>query len=465
MFAKSKLSLFAFLLVFTFACTENNVVPIEESTEEATPYEMVLDGELPANASEDDLEASNAVLRTSSFTETFDNYYKGSYAGGNAYFNSGTWYLSDALTGGSSSDRKYGARSIRIRNSGYAIMNFNMDQGVQSVTVKHAKYGSNGTSKWRLMASTNNGSSWFYVGPEFTTSSTSFQTATIDINIPSAVRLGVQKTSGGSNRINIDNFAVTKYAGATASRDNNLTFGNPSSASSSSNNYLVSRNEYSLAYNNSKGTAKWVSWHLSDAWLGSAPRSNNFRVDTSLPSSFYRASHSDYTGSGFDRGHLCPSADRTYTSSANSNTFYMSNIAPQGPRNNQQTWKNFEDYCRTLAESGYELHVVAGIAGQGGEGRNGYKNTIDGGNIDVPSSFWKAVLVLPNGANDVSRVDFNTRIIAINIPNNESISTSWANYRTSVNAIESLAGIDLFKNISNTYENTLESQVDNGPTQ
>lgn len=470
MFTKSTLPLFAFILLFAFSCTNREVLPTEEMGEEAVPFVLNIDGELPASFSEDDVTLSDELMRTSNFTETFDNYYKGSYAGGNAYFNSGTWYLSDALTGNSSSDRKYGARSVRIRNTGVALMKFNMDNGVQSVTLRHAKYGSNGSSTWRLMASTNNGSSWFYVGPTFTTSSTSLRSATINVNIPSSVRLGIKKLSGGGNRINIDNFAVTKHAGSTggggtASRDNNLTFGNPSNASTSSSNYLVSRTEYALGYNNSKGTAKWVSWHLSDAWMGSASRSDNFRADTQLPSNFFRATHSDYTGSGFDRGHMCPSADRTYTSTANSNTFYMSNIIPQGPRNNQQTWRLFEDYCRSLAEAGYELHIVAGVAGRGGEGRNGYRNTIDGGNIEVPSSVWKAVLVLPNGTSDVSRVNANTRIIAINIPNNESISTSWSNYRTSVNSIESLTGLDLFKNISNTYENTLESRVDNGPTQ
>jgi len=420
-------------------------------------YNWMVKGEDPSNQ------------RTSSFTENFNNYFKGSYAGGNAFFNSGTWYLSDALTGSSSSDRKTSGRSVRIRNTGYAIMSFNMDQGAQSVTLRHAKYGNDGTSRWRIIASTNNGGSWYYIGSEITTSSTSLRTVTINVNTPSAIRLGVMKTSGGGNRINIEDFAVTRYTGsssggggsASATRDNNLTFGNPSNAStSSSNNYLVSRTEYALAYNNSKGTSKWVSWHLSDAWMGSASRQNNFRADTRLPSNFYRATTSDYTNSGFDRGHICPSADRTYSTTANSNTFYMTNIAPQAPRNNQQTWKNFESYCRSLAEAGYELHIVAGIAGRGGTGRNGYRTTIDNGNIEVPSSFWKAVLILPNGSNDTGRVNSNTRIIAINVPNNDNISSNWANYRTSVNTIESLTGLNLFKNISNTYEETLESRVD-----
>ncbi|MFT5617723.1 MAG: endonuclease G [Arenicella sp.] len=468
-----KILLPLFLVAFLFGCSEDNLIPIDEIPSEEAPFELIMDGELPADVSDTEKAVDDdEIFRTSSFTESFDGFQKSSYSGANANFTYGTWYLSDALTGTGSADRKYGSKSVRMRNTGVALMKFDMTDGIQSVTLKHAKYGNDGTSTWRLMASTNGGSSWFYIGSTFTTSSTSFKTATVNVNIPSSVRLGIKKLSGGSRRINFDNFAVTKYTSSgggggstTASRDNNLTFGNPSNAStSSSSNYLVSRTEYSYAYNNSKGTPKWVSWHLSTAWLGSASRQNNFRSDTQLPSNFYRATTSDYTGSGFDRGHVCPSADRTYSTTANSNTFYMTNMMPQAPRNNQQTWRLLEDYSRTLVNAGYELHIVAGVAGRGGEGRNGFKNTIDGGNIEVPSSVWKVILVQPNGTSDVSRVDNNTRIIAINIPNNESISTSWGSYRTSVNSIESLTGLDLFKSISNTYENTLEGRVDNGPT-
>ena len=460
------------LVVFAVGCTDPDLLPTDELPSNEAPFELVLDGELPADGYEADKPKNQEeLLRSASFTETFDNYSKSAYSGGTAYFSYGSWYLSDVLTGSTSSDRKYGSRALRIRNTGYAIMQFDMTDGVSSVTLRHAKYGNDGTSTWRLLASTNGGSSWFYIGNTYTTSSTSRRSVTINVNIPSTVRLGVQKLSGGGNRINIDNFSVTKYAGgsngggsASASRDNNLTFGNPSNASSSANNYLVSRNEYALAYNNGKGRANWVSWHLSSAWLGSTSRTDNFRADTRLPSSFFRATSGDYTGSGFDRGHLCPSADRTYSSTANSNTFYMTNMAPQGPRNNQQTWRYLEEYCRSLVNAGYELHITAGVAGRGGSARNGYATTIANGRIEVPSSFWKVILVLPNGSNDTGRIDNNTRIIAVNIPNNENISTSWGNYRVSVNSIENLTGLNLFKNISNTYEETLESRVDNGPT-
>lgn len=459
------LALILTLTLWTLGCTEENPSPISQQNE------LIFNGTIDVSSfpEPDQGTHDHFAARTTGFTETFENGNKGSYTGGSVSLNSGSWYLSDALIGSLSNDRKYGSKSTRIRNSGYAIMSFNMDDGASTVKVRHAKYGSDGNSSWRLIASYDNGGSWYYVGSTVNTTSTNLSTITFNVNETSAVRYGIYKTSGGSNRINIDNVEIsTSGSGGgsgIAARDSNLTFGNPSDASTgNANNYLVSRSDYALSYNNSKGTSNWVSWHLSTAWTGSASRCNCFKRDTSLPSSFFRAVSSDYTNSGFDRGHICPSADRTYSSSANSNTFFMTNVAPQAPNNNQRTWKYLEDYCRTLISQGNELHIIAGVAGVGGTGRNGYASSIDGGNIDVPDSFWKVILVLPNGTNDVSRVTNSTRVIAVNMPNDQSIGTSWGSYRTSVDYIESITGLDLLENISNSTESYLESRVDSGPT-
>ncbi len=470
---KKQISGIVFLIIlFTFGCTEETVNPKKDSKSL-----LNIVGEISAHTEqiEGDFAQGHQHTneRTSSFTETFESASKGSYSGGTISVGSGSWYLTDALIGTVSSDRKYNSRSVRIRNTGYAIMSFNMDNGVSTVKVRHAKFGSDGNSSWRLIYSTDNGSSWYFVGSTINTTSTSLNTASFTINYSGAVRLGIYKTAGGSNRINVDNIEVTAYGSSsgggsgsgTASRDNNMTFGNPSDASSSSsNNYLINRSDYALSYNNAKGTANWVSWHLSTAWTGSASRCDCFKSDTALPSSFFRAVSSDYTNSGYDRGHLCPSADRTYTSTANSNTFYMTNIVPQAADNNQRSWATLENYCRTLASQGNELHIVAGVAGTGGTGKNGYKTTIDGGNITVPDSFWKVILVQPNGTNDVGRVTTSTRVIAVNIPNDQGIGTNWASYRTTVDYIENITGLDLFENINNSTESYLESRVDNGPT-
>ncbi|WP_192822490.1 DNA/RNA non-specific endonuclease [Rufibacter sp. LB8] len=257
----------------------------------------------------------------------------------------------------------------------------------------------------------------------------------------------------------------TTASDATATKDSHLALGNPSGAGTSYSNYLVSKPQFVMSYNSYRGTPNWVSWHLSSAWVGSTPRQDDFRADTSLPSSFYRVTSADYTGSGFDRGHNCPSADRTLTVADNSATFLMSNMIPQAGTNNQQTWAGLENYCRTLINAGNELYIIMGSYGKGGTGLNGYKETLAAGKVTVPNRIWKVIVVLPNGTGDVSRITSSTRVIAVNTPNSTSISSTWGTYRTTVDAIESATGYNLLSNVSATVQSTIEARVDNGPTQ
>ncbi|MBM3402326.1 MAG: DNA/RNA non-specific endonuclease, partial [Bacteroidetes bacterium] len=89
-----------------------------------------------------------------------------------------------------------------------------------------------------------------------------------------------------------------------------------------------------------------------------------------MSTSWYRVSSTSYCGSGFDRGHNCPSADRTSNVAANSSTFLMTNMIPQAPNHNRQTWANLEDYTRELLEAGNEVFIVMGSYGSGGVGSN-----------------------------------------------------------------------------------------------
>jgi endonuclease G len=110
--------------------------------------------------------------------------------------------------------------------------------------------------------------------------------------------------------------------------------------------------------------------------MGSAARSNNFHADASLPASFKHITTTDYNGSGYDRGHLCNSADRTKTKADNSATFNMTNILPQAADNNQGPWVKLENFERQLAGQGNELYIYAGAFGTGGTGKNGLKQSI-----------------------------------------------------------------------------------------
>ena len=253
-----------------------------------------------------------------------------------------------------------------------------------------------------------------------------------------------------------------------ATRDNNLAMGNPSGAvtdaTNSPNNYLMTKTQYTLSYSRDKGKPNWVSWHLSSAWLGTTARQDNFAADATLPSGWYRVGSTSYTGSGFDRGHNCPSADRNGSVADNTATFLMTNMMPQAPTNNQRTWAGLEAYARTLVDAGNECYIVAGSYGQGGTGSNGYATTINSGHIVVPSNCWKVLVVLPVGTGDAGRVTTSTRVIAVDMPNNNSIGTAWGAYRTSVDAIEAATGYDILSAVSTTVQSTIESKVDTGPT-
>ncbi|TGE04201.1 DNA/RNA non-specific endonuclease [Hymenobacter fodinae] len=248
-----------------------------------------------------------------------------------------------------------------------------------------------------------------------------------------------------------------------------LTMGNPSGAVADvkqPTNYLLIKPQYALSYHRDRGIPNWVSWHLDKSWRGSAARQDDFRADDALPEGWYQVQASSYQGSGFDRGHNCPSADRTKTVTDNSATFLMTNMMPQAPRSNQQTWSRLEEYCRTLADAGDELYIICGSYGKGGFGANGgVTQTIDDGHVTVPKRCWKVIVVLATGVNDAQRVSNNTRVIAIDSPNDNGLSNSWGQYRVSVDAIEAATGLDLLSAVPPGVQAKVESRVDTGPTE
>ncbi len=252
-------------------------------------------------------------------------------------------------------------------------------------------------------------------------------------------------------------------------RDNNMALGNPSNATSSptdSTNFLISRHQFSLSYNNHKGIANWVSWHLSSAWKGTTPRCNCFTQDGMLPTGYFKATTTNYTGTGFDRGHICPSDDRDGSDTDNAATFKMTNIAPQAPILNQQTWENLESYCRTLITQNKELYIIAGSYGTGGTGSlGGVTMSIASNKISVPAYYWKVIVVLPQGTSDLCRVNATTRVIAVVMPNVQTVNSNpWSYYRTTVDAIEASTGLDLLSLVPAATQSVIESVVDSGPT-
>lgn len=433
----------------------------------------------PSNPNPSSQNAANQATATV-ITEDFESGSKSSYATGDVTLTTGSWSLNDALIGSTSADIKAGTKSVRIRNNGILGMNFKVSSP-STVSVKHAIYGTDNASTWQLWVSSDNGSTYSQVGATITTSSSQLATATFAVTKTGNLTFEIRKVSGGTARINIDDVSFSTGGGTpptdpgtdpgtgtpgNTTYNNNLLLGNPTNAQPSINstaNYLMDQTYFTESYNRDKGTPNWVSWHISSADLGSASRSDNFRADINLPSGWYGVSNTSYSGSGFDRGHNCPSGDRTSNSTANSATFLMTNMIPQAPKNNQQTWATLENYVRSLVTAGNEVYVVMGSYGSGGTGSNGYQTTIDGGKVNVPSRVWKVIVVIPNGNNDLSRITTSTRVIAVDTPNDQStVNADWKQYLTTVKSIETAAGVNIMSNVSQSIQTVLENRTDSG---
>jgi endonuclease G len=385
--------------------------------------------------------------------ESFEAGGKTSYAAANVTLGSGSWYLDDALTGNLAGDVKQGSYAARVRNTGKVRMNFNVSNA-GTVAVSYAIYGSDTVSSWELWQSVDSGSNWTKVGSTISDATTgSLKTAYFTVNTASAVRFEIRKTSGGTNRLDFEDVSLSVNPNSTSVH---LTMGNPSNAVTDTSvpaNYKMEKSQYVLSYARDNGTSNWASWHLDTSWLGSTPRQDDFRGDSTLPAGWYKVVGSSYSGSGYDRGHLCPSADRLLTVADNSATFLMTNMIPQTADNNRVTWEGLEEYARDLAiDDGDELYIIAGGYGNAG--------TINNGHVVVPTYTWKVIIVLDSGSNDVSRVTNSTRTIAVWVPNEDDINNDWKTYRVSVDYVESMTGYDFFQNVTDSVENTIEAVTD-----
>jgi endonuclease G, mitochondrial len=242
-----------------------------------------------------------------------------------------------------------------------------------------------------------------------------------------------------------------------------LLLGNPSNATTelrNADNYLMVKPQYALSYSRSKKIPNWVSWQLQANDLaapGTSRRQNDFRADPDLPADWLATRPQDYTGSGFDRGHLANSEDRSSNPADNSATFLMTNILPQAPDNNRGVWVELENYCRKLVRQGKELYIIAGSHGQGGVGDRGTRQQLAGGQT-VPATTWKVVLVLDRVGVGLSGVRKDTRTIAVVVPNMQGIKDNpWQAYQKTVREVENLTGYNFFSNVPQTIQDAIEN--------
>lgn len=241
-----------------------------------------------------------------------------------------------------------------------------------------------------------------------------------------------------------------------------LILGNPSNATSdikNNVNYLIIHDTFDISYNNESLIPNWVAWHLELKDLGDGRYTGIFYSDNKLPKEWYHVINSDYTDSNFDRGHMCPNADRN-AYNYGKETFVTTNIIPQTSDSNKIIWKELEDYERQLCKNGNECYIFAGGYGKGGTDLNGTrKETISSHNIIVPKYTWKIIIILIDGDNDLNRIDKNTEAIAVWIPNIKGCALKSLNdYSVTIDYIQNKTGYDFLSKVPVLIQNEIENK-------
>lgn len=235
-------------------------------------------------------------------------------------------------------------------------------------------------------------------------------------------------------------FSCTKESASTFVQTNQ---GNPVSLLPSTNKgYIINHTYYSLSYSDANRQAEWVFYNLTPEQInGTQARTDDFRADVLVKNNPVKST--DYTGSGYDRGHLCPAADMSLNLTSMSETFYMSNMTPQNPSFNRGIWSTLEDKVRSWAIEKNGVYVATGPI------LNNNCGAISNGTITVPCSFYK-IVYKDTGADKIA-VAF--------ILNNQGSTANLKTFVCNIDQIETLTGIDFFSALPDDVENKLESSI------
>lgn len=148
---------------------------------------------------------------------------------------------------------------------------------------------------------------------------------------------------------------------------------------------------YSIEYDTTLKIPRRVTWDLCSDDIGTVKRISSMKFYPDADINGQTAMPSDYTRTGYDRGHMCPAADRSYSRHAMMATFSMANIAPQAPAMNRGAWKRIEDATRRYAKGGHPVTVMAdAVFWQADTLRIGQSR------VAVPHAFVKTVRLLAN---------------------------------------------------------------------
>lgn len=209
---------------------------------------------------------------------------------------------------------------------------------------------------------------------------------------------------------------------------------------------ILKRTNYTVSYNRNWNLPNWVAWELNkNETKGRNDRNDEFTADPDLPKAYQVESY-DYSGSGYDRGHMCPAGDNHFSSKAMEESFYMSNICPQDHELNKGKWNDLEIACRRWANRYGEVYIVCGPIIDKRKGKRIGKDH----EIIVPEKFFKCILITSTKP---------ARAIGYIFENNSSDRP----YKTyTIDEIEKMTGMDFFPHLPDNIEDLIESRYDAG---
>ncbi len=199
---------------------------------------------------------------------------------------------------------------------------------------------------------------------------------------------------------------------------------------------------YTVSYNPRWYIANWVAYELTDTEVdGTEERSKHFRPDPDVKG--YAVVTSDYSNSGYDRGHLAPAADMKWSAQAMEESFYMTNICPQNHNLNAGDWKRLEEFVRTMAQEYEHIYICTGPIVSDSTLTIGSAHP-----IVVPTAFYKVILREKQGS--WTGIGF----VMQNRPRDGKWSLS--HYAQSIEQVEKQTGIDFFVNLPDSIEEQIE---------
>lgn len=206
---------------------------------------------------------------------------------------------------------------------------------------------------------------------------------------------------------------------------------------------ILKRLAYTVSYNNKMKNPNWVAWELTrKETTGVQERSNKFVPDPDLKEP--RAKSSDYTHTGYDRGHMAPAADMKWSRHAMEESFYMSNVCPQNQKLNRGDWNDLEDACRGWAKKYGTVYIACGpIYDHPNPKRIGTNK------IAVPDRFFKVVLIY--NRKDPMALGF----VFPNLAHSQDLDK----YQMTVDDIEHLTGYDFFSKLPDHIEDYIEAEI------